>query len=169
MPRKRIHKVDEDIALSRRMIVLKHRMGWPPKSAKQIAAKLHVPTRIVEEDIEYLKTKFTADYYAKANHSRVARAMAEMEVIAFGLLADAEALNLKAYPAERANLTGKALQALGERNRMMLESGMITKAAARIELDAKGKVSVDLVNSTVEERIAALTAVRATSAAPASQ
>jgi hypothetical protein len=170
MPRKRTYLEDPDIVLSRQLQVLKHRMCWPPLKPEQIARKLGVSTKVIERDMEHIKTKFNSDYFAKTNHARVARATAEMEVIAFMLLADAEKLSLKAYPAERANFMGKAMQALQERNRMMLESGMITKAATKLEMTGKdGKsLEIDVTATTVQQRIEAITAARAVSLAPAS-
>lgn len=170
MPRKRTYLADPDVELSRQLQVLKHRMCWPPLTPEQIARKLGVSTKIIVRDMEHIKTKFNSDYFAKTNHARVARATAEMEVIAFMLMADAEKLNLKAYPSERANMIGKALQALQERNRLMLESGMISKAPTKMEMTGKDgtPLSIDVTATTVDQRIAALTAARATSLAPAS-
>lgn len=171
MPRKRNYLLDPDVELSRQLQVLKHRMCWPPKKPEQIARLLGTSTKVIERDMEFIKTKFNLDYFAKTNHARVARATAEMEVIAFMLMADAEKLNLKAYPGERANLMGKALSALQERNRLMLESGMISKAPTKMEMTGKdgAPLSIDVTATTVEQRIAALTEARKAALAPASQ
>lgn len=162
MPRKRDYREDPDIQLSRRLQVLRLRMTWPPMSLTAIAKKLGTSNKTIEEDMEYVRTKFNSDYFAKSNHARVARATAEMEVIAFQLMADAERLSPRAYPTERAALMGKALQALQERNRILFESGVIAKAPTKMEMTGKdgAPLAMDVVNTSVEERIAAITAAR---------
>ena len=166
--KKRIYKLDDSIELARRLQVVKYRMCWPPWTPAQIARQLHVSVRIIHEDIKFMSEGFSTEYFAKTNEARVARATAEMEVIAFQLMADAQKLNLKAYAGERANLYGKALNALQERNRMLIESGSIPRAASKLEMTGKdgAPLQMDVARTTVTERIAALTAARQSLVSP---
>ena len=155
--------------MERRRRVLRYRMQWPPMKPADIGKKLKVKEHVIKRDIEWLRTKFNIEYFAKTEGARAARAIAEVEVIAFQLLAEIDQLTpLKAFAAERANMYGKVIQALNCRNQMLLESGLVPKAAQKIETSGPdgAPIQIDVTTTTVEQRIQALTMARQRSDAP---
>lgn len=145
---------------NRRQLVLRLRMKWPPYSIQQIADQLKISTVTVMKDIRYLRTQFSSAYFAENNAAAVGRACAELQTMAYQFLTEAEQLDATSQSTERAALYGRSLQALQQRNDIMMECGIMSKAAIKIETSGPdGKpIQYDLTTSSVQERIAALKA-----------
>lgn len=148
---------------TRRQMVLRLRMKFPPLSIRQMAVMLKCSTKTVMDDIRYLRTQFSAEYFAENNRAAVARACAELESMAHQFLTEAEQLPLRAYATEKAALYGRALQALQQRNDIMMEAGIITKVPLKIETSGPdGKpIQYDVSTASVEDRIRMLQLAKA--------
>jgi hypothetical protein len=147
---------------SRRQIIVRLRMTHPPLSLRQIADKLKCSVDTVMADIRFLRTQFTSEYFADNNRAAVARACAELQTLAAQFLTEAENLPKHAnWTTERSSLYGRALQALDQRNNIMMECGIINKAATKIETSGPdGKpIMYDVTTMSIQERIKAMTLV----------
>lgn len=147
---------------SRRQILVRLRMTHPPLSLKQIANKLGCCINTVIADIRFLRTQFTSEYFAENNRAAVARACAELQTLAAQFLTEAEKLpKTPMWTTERSSLYGRALQALDQRNNIMMECGIINKAATKIETSGPdGKpIMYDVTTMSIQERIKAMTLV----------
>lgn len=147
---------------SRRQILVRLRMTHPPLSLKQIADKLGCCVNTVIADIRFLRTQFTSEYFAENNRAAVARACAELQTLAAQFLTEAEKLpKTPMWTTERSSLYGRALQALDQRNNIMMECGIINKAATKIETSGPdGKpIMYDVTTMSIQERIKAMTLV----------
>ncbi len=147
---------------SRRQIITRLRMTHPPLSLRQIAQKVGCCVDTVMKDIRFLRTQFTSEYFAENNRAAVARACMELQTLASQFLTEAE--NLPKNPnwaTERSSLYGRALQALDQRNNIMMECGIINKAATKIETSGPdGKpIMYDVTTMSIQERIKAMTLV----------
>jgi hypothetical protein len=150
---------EEDIKADvRRQTIVRLRMTYPPLSIRQIATRLKCATTTVMNDLKFIRTQFSSEYFAENNRAAVARACVELETLAHQFLTEAETLPLKAYASERAALYGRALQALAQRNDIMLEAGIIAKVPLKIEASGPNgqPMQYDMSVSTIQERIAAL-------------
>lgn len=144
---------------NRRQQILRLRMHWPPYSVRSIAAALGCSTTTVVDDLKYLRSEFSSEYFAENNRAAVARACAEAQALAFQFLSEADALR-SSWVQEKAALYGRALQALQMRNDIMTECGIMSKAAIKIETSGPdGKpMQFDLTTTTIQDRINALKA-----------
>lgn len=144
---------------NRRQQILRLRMHWPPYSVRAIAQALGCSTTTVCEDLKYLRTEFTTEYFAENNRAAVSRACAEAQALAFQFLSEADALR-PSWVTEKAALYGRALQALQMRNDIMTECGIMSKAAIKIETSGPdGKpMQFDVTTTSIQERIDALKA-----------
>ena len=155
---------DEDMAISerqemilaRRREILSRRMTWPPKTPTEIAADLGIDPQIVHRDLQALRGQLNATYFAKDSASRIGRAMLELDVVAQKIMAEIE--NPLALTSDRSALYGRLLNALSAKNTLMMETGVITKAATKVE--TSGNIQIDVTNSSVDDRIKALLAQR---------
>lgn len=147
---------------SRRQMVTRMRMTHPPLSLKQMAERLGCCVNTVIADIRFLRTQFTSEYFAENNRAAVARACAELQTLAAQFLTEAEKLpKTPMWTTERSSLYGRALQALDQRNNIMMECGIINKAATKIETSGPdGKpIMYDVTTMSIQERIKAMTLV----------
>jgi hypothetical protein len=144
---------------NRRQQILRLRMHWPPYSVRSIAQALGCSTTTVCNDLKYLRTEFSSEYFAENNRAAVARACAEAQALAFQFLSEADALR-PSWVQEKAALYGRALQALQMRNDIMTECGIMSKAAIKIETSGPdGKpMQFDLTTTSIQDRINALRA-----------
>jgi hypothetical protein len=134
-------------------------MHWPPYSVRSIAQALGCSTVTVCEDLKYLRTEFSSQYFAENNRAAVARACAEAQALAFQFLSEADALR-PSWVTEKAALYGRALQALQMRNDIMTECGIMSKAAIKIETTGPNgqPIQFDVTTTSIQERIDALKA-----------
>lgn len=144
---------------NRRQQILRLRMHWPPYSVRSIAQALGCSTVTVCEDLKYLRTEFSSDYFAENNRAAVTRACAEAQALAFQFLSEADALR-PSWVTEKAALYGRALQALQMRNDIMTECGIMSKAAIKIETTGPNgqPIQFDVTTTSIQERIDALKA-----------
>lgn len=152
-------KADPLVEGNRRQMLVRLRMRFPPLSIRQLAATLKCSTATVLKDLKYLRTEFTSEYYAENNRAAVANACAELQSMAAQFLTEAEELPKKPmWTAERSSLYGRALQALQQRNQIMMECGIMSKAAIKIEASGPdGKpISYDVTTMSIQERIKSL-------------
>lgn len=164
---------DELADENRRRMVLKLRMAWPPHNMAQIAKKLGVSCSTVKKDLEYIRTQLGSEYFAENNRAAVARACAELEVVAFMIMADMEKIpnTVPLLADKRAAYYGRMLQALAQRNSLLADTGIIKKVPVSIEHGGPNGGPIPLSNipvtMSVEDRIAALTAARGVGPSPA--
>lgn len=147
---------------SRRQILIRLRMTHPPLSIRQIAERLKCSPDTVMKDIRFLRTQFSAEYFAENNRAAVARACAELQALAAQFLTEAENLKPPArFATERSSLYGRALQALDQRNSIMMECGIISKAAIKIETSGPDgqPIAYDVTTMSIQERIKSLSLV----------
>ena len=142
---------------ARRQQILRLRMHVPPYSVRAIAEALGCSTVTVCDDLKYIRSEFTSEYFAENKRAAVARACAEAQALCFQFLSEADALP-KAWVNEKAALYGRSLQAMQMRNDIMTECGIMSKAAIKIETSGPdGKpMQLDLTTSSIQERITQL-------------
>jgi hypothetical protein len=147
---------------SRRQILVRLRMTHPPLSIRQIADRLKCSVNTVMADIRFLRTQFSSEYFADNNRAAVARACAELQALAAQFLTEAE--NMPKGPmwtTERSSLYGRALQALDQRNNIMMECGIMSKAAVKIETSGPDgqPIAYDVTTMSIQERIKSLSLI----------
>lgn len=156
-PRNRERESENDITHeNRRQVLVRLRMNFPPLSIRQLAETLKCSTATVMKDLKFLRTQFSSSYFAENNMAAVTRACAELEGLCGQFLSEAQALpHDPEWTNERSNLYGRALQALENRNKIMMECGIISKAAIKIETSGPNgqPIAFDVTTASIEERI----------------